>query len=161
MPFVNADVIAKSISPDNPEIESIRAAKTAVALIRGYLSAGRSFAYETVFSHPSKIDIAEHAKKRGYDVKLVYIHLQEGLHAARVAQRVTEGGHTVPYEKIVSRVKRTMTNVAIAGKFADTFILIDNSSKDDPFELIAIKHDDNVQAKVDPLPPWAATMLFG
>ena len=65
-----------------------------------------SFCFETVFSHESKIDFLARAKANGYKIILVYIHLFDAnLNEARVKQRTSEGGHSVPIEKIHSRIQ--------------------------------------------------------
>ena len=70
---------------------------------------GRSFCFETVFSHPSKVDFVGKAKALGYQVILVMIHLEStSLNKARVAQRVEEGGHDVPAEKVETRIPRLL-----------------------------------------------------
>jgi predicted ABC-type ATPase len=160
MVLVNADILAKSISAEHPELESYKAASTAMALLKKYLRDGKSFAYETVFSHPSKVEVLREAKALGYEVNLVFIHLQAGLHVGRVQQRVAKGGHDVPRDKIVSRVPRTIRYVTEAGKIADTLILLDNSNRDEKFRKIAVRQHGEIRAHVDPLPQWSAEMLF-
>ncbi len=158
--LVNADVIAKSMSPESPENESYAAAQTAMMLLQRYIDEGMSFVYETVFSHPSKIGLVEHAKQQGYEINLIYIHVNEGLNEARVKQRVSKGGHNVPTDKVLSRLPRTRENVKAAASLTDTVLLYDNSNMENPFQLIAQKHAGKVQAMVNPLPKWAANMMF-
>ncbi len=63
------------------------------------LQQGRTFSFETVFSHPSKIDFVAKAKAVGYEIVLIFIYLDlVSLHQTRVAQRVSEGGFM--YQKI-------------------------------------------------------------
>jgi predicted ABC-type ATPase len=82
-----------------------------------------------------------------------------GLNEARVAQRVLEGGHSVPPEKIRSRLPRTMKNVATALQLVDEARLLDNSYRDHPFQPVAlIRNGRRIQA-IDPLPSWAVEML--
>ena len=136
LPFVNADIIAKQLDPTNAEALSYQAAKLAEILRLNLLKAGTSFCFETVFSHPSKIDFLATAKTYGYEIILIYIHLENNeLNQARVAQRVSEGGHTVPTEKIISRIPRTMKNIADAAPLADYVKFYDNSSLKKPFLL--------------------------
>ena len=94
MPFVNADLIAKQLFPDDPEGNSHDAARLAEVERLRLLEQGLSFCYETVFSHVSKIDFLGQAKALGYQIILVFIHLeQSNLNQARVCQRVLEGSH--------------------------------------------------------------------
>ena len=98
--LVNADIIAKAINPENPEKFSYAAANVAEQIREKLLQQGVSFCFETVFSHVSKIDFVANAKAQGYEIILVYIHLDTSeLNEARVHQRITEGGHNVPGER--------------------------------------------------------------
>ncbi len=98
-----------------------------------------SFCFETVFSPPSKIDFIAAAKGLGYTVVLVCIHLNTpGLNEARVSQRVSEEGHSVPIEKIHTRLPRTLKRISTALPLADDARLLNNSFRDDPFRLVAI-----------------------
>jgi len=158
--FVNADLIARSIDPENPEIVSYEAAHVVERIRNEFLGKGISFCFETVFSHPSKIDFIAKAKAYGYQIILIYIHLSSlELNEARVSQRVMEGGHNVPPEKIRSRFPRTMKNVGIALHLVDEARLLDNSFYDRPFEEIAFVKKGRCIWVVDPLPPWTAQLL--
>lgn len=158
--FLNADLIAKSINADNPETVSYNAASVAQKIREEFLTQGISFCFETVFSHPSKIDFIAKAKALGYYVVLIYIHLENSsLNQARVSQRVSEGGHNVPWEKIESRLPRTIKNVTIAIPLADEVRLLDNSSRQHPFRQIALVRKGCRIENIEPLPVWAAKML--
>ncbi len=110
--FINADLIAKAINPENPEMFSYEAATLATDMREDMIKQGTSFCFETVFSHESKIDFIAMAKTHGYTVILVYIHLiDSSLNEARVHQRTFEGGHDVPVDKIHSRIPRTIKHV--------------------------------------------------
>jgi predicted ABC-type ATPase len=158
--FVNADMIAKNINPEHPEQVSYEAAHLVERLRDEFLLKGISFCFETVFSHPSKIDFIAKAKAHGYSVILVYIHLSTlDLNEARVSQRVAEGGHDVPSDKIRSRLPRTMQNVSTVLQLADEARLLDNSYRDKPFQQIALIRKGRRLQVADPLPQWAASML--
>ena len=93
MPFVNADDIARDVFPQAPEEHSYEAAKIAENLRNSLLEQGKNFCFETVFSHPSKIDFVAKAKALGYQVVMVFVHLeQSSLNKARVHQRIENGG---------------------------------------------------------------------
>jgi predicted ABC-type ATPase len=159
--FVNADRIAQQLSPTDPVAASYTAARAAELLRERLAFQGVSFCYETVFSHPSKIDFLAMAKTRGYEIILVYIHLADsGLNQARVSQRVSEGGHHVPADKIVERLPRTLDNVRRAIPLADRVELLDNSLHSDPFRRIASLRQGQLKQHVEPLPAWADTLLF-
>ncbi len=158
--FVNSDLIAKDIDSDNPEGLSYHAATVAAKIREDLLSQGVSFCFETVFSHESKIDFLAQAKANGYKIILVYIHLfDSSLNEARVNQRVSEGGHNVPTEKIHSRIPRTMKHIKTALSIVDEARVLDNSSKDDPFQQVIVMKYGNYEVKADPLPEWARDLL--
>ena len=128
IPFINADIIARELYPEAPEDKSYDAAKVAQELRATLLQEGRSFCFETVFSHPSKIDFVAKAKALSYDIILVYVHLDSAmLNRARVAQRVLAGGHNVPDEKVEQRLPRLKENVKTAIPLCDRVYLLDNS----------------------------------
>lgn len=158
--LVNADMIAKSINPDSPESLSYQAATVAAKIREDLVAQGVSFCFETVFSHKSKIDFIAKAKRYGYEIILVYIHLlHSSLNEARVNQRVSEGGHNVPTEKIHSRIPRTIKNIKIALSIVDEARILDNSSKDNPFQEVIEMKAGQYEVKVDPLPGWAKALL--
>lgn len=158
--MVNADNIARTIAPDNAEQASYAAAQLAEHLRYDLLNKGVSFCFETVFSHPSKIDFIAQAKALGYEVILVFIHLDnEQLNTARVAQRVGEGGHSVPEDKIITRIPRTLTHIKAALPLAAEVHLLDNSSSEYPLRAIASLHAGSLRVHTKPLPTWATNLL--
>ncbi|NKI19272.1 AAA family ATPase [Spongiibacter sp. KMU-166] len=104
MPFVNADILARELYPDLPEQHSYEAARLAEQIRMQLLQEGRTFCFETVFSHPLKIDFVAQAKAFGYEIVLVFIHLDSAmLNNTRVAQWMEEDGHNVPEGKVNER----------------------------------------------------------
>ncbi|MCA1795598.1 MAG: zeta toxin family protein, partial [Desulfobacteraceae bacterium] len=154
--FVNADLIAKDLNSVNPENASYDAATLASEIRENLISQGISFCFETVFSHESKIDFLARAKANGYTIILVYIHLFDAsLNEARVKQRISEGGHSVPIEKIHSRIPRSMQHIKTALSIVDEARILDNSSAGDSFKQIIVMRSGNYEATTDPLPDWA------
>lgn len=158
--FVNADLIAREIGSENQEEISYTAAILATRIREELITQGVSFCFETVFSHASKIDFVAQAKAYGYKVIIVYIHLfHSSLNEARVKQRVAEGGHNVPADKIHSRIPRTLKHVKTALSLADEARILDNSSTEDPFRQIIVMKSGNYDVKENPLPEWATNLL--
>lgn len=158
--FVNADLLAQQLDPQQPEKVSYEAAILVGKLRQQLLENGENFCFETVFSHPSKIDFMAQAKALGYEVTLIYIHLvNTELNQARVSQRVASGGHDVPADKITSRIPRTMKNIRDALPLSDIARFYDNSSFHRPFQSIAEIRQGNLQTFCDPLPQWAREVL--
>lgn len=160
MLFINADILAKQLDAEHTEVVSYKAAILAEKLRTQLLDSGTSFCFETVFSHPSKIDFLANAKSLGYEIILVYIHLQTiELNQARVAQRVIQGGHNVPTDKIISRLPRTMRYVSNALSLVDIAKFYDNSSHSQPFLSVASLDKGHLNTQMDTLPEWAEKML--
>jgi len=154
-PFVNTDEIAKELFPNDPEGRSIDAAKIAGRTGLRYLDTGKSFCFETVFSHPSKIDFMANAKAMGYEVIMVYIHLSStNLNKARVHHRVQHGGHSVPEEKIESRISRSLNNAIAASPLCDYVKMLDNSDNVDRFKPVLTIRDGKKERHFEILPAW-------
>ncbi len=89
-----------------------------------------SFSFETVFSHPSKISFLEKAELSGYRNYLYYIATDDCMiNVGRVEQRVAEGGHSVPEEKIKSRYNSSLNNLLPALKHTYRAYIFDNSEQ--------------------------------
>ncbi|WP_372782118.1 AAA family ATPase [Litorivivens sp.] len=160
LPFINADVIAREVWPDDPEGNSYDAAQLASRLRDELLDEGRSFCFETVFSHPSKIDILGKAKALGYQIILVVINVSSSdLNKARVAQRVEHGGHSVPDEKVEARIPRMLQNVANAIPLCDEVRVLDNSSYEKPFLPVLTIKNGNYTYHIESLPDWAESIF--
>lgn len=158
--FINADLIARDLDSENQPTASYKASHLAERLRQKFLEEGLSFCFETVFSHVSKIDFVARAKSLGYEVILVFIHLDNPeLNEARVSQRVSEGGHDVPAEKIHGRLPRTVKNIMKALPLVDSAFLLDNSTRDHPFRQIAVVHLGRKRILCDDIPAWALSML--
>lgn len=158
--LINADILAKELNRAKPEKASYRAAHIIGQLRDALVEEGVSFCFETVFSHVSKVDFAAKAKALGYKIILVYIHLDYSeLNIARVKQRVSEGGHDVPIDKIKSRIPKTMQNIRAAIPLADETRLLNNSSASNPFAQVATLKKGLLIESIDPLPDWAQEML--
>lgn len=90
----------------------------------------RSFAYETVLSHPSHVGAMINASQAGFFVRLIFVGTEDpSINVARVADRVAKGGHDVPPEKIVGRWHRTMEiTLPQAIQAAQESLVFDNSA---------------------------------
>ncbi|TFV59383.1 ATPase [Mycobacterium sp. PS03-16] len=125
---VNADEIARHRWPADPAGHSYDAARIAAATRAALLDRGASFIAETVFSHPSKLDLIDAAHAAGYTVVLHTVLIPEPLAVQRVRHRVAAGGHDVPEQKIRDRYRRLWDHVAVAAVRADSATFYDNSA---------------------------------
>lgn len=126
--FVNADVIARQRWPDRAEEMSYEAAQLAAAARERLLRQGRSFIAETVFSHPSKLELITRAHEAGFVVVLHVMLVPEAVSVLRVAHRVAAGGHAVPEDKIRGRYRRLWPLVVEAIGRVDQATVYDTAS---------------------------------
>ena len=130
--FVNADEIAKQRWPHDPAAHAYEAALLAAETRTKLIELGLSFIAETVFSHPSKLELIDTAHTAGYTVVLHVVLIPEELAVARVAYRVQSGGHPVAENKIRERYHRLWALVAEAITRCDQATVYDNSGLNGP-----------------------------
>lgn len=103
LPFINADLLASRHWPGREMQYAYQAAELAAQERELLLGDGRSFATETVFSHPSKLELIARAQEQGYAVWLMIVYVPLELSLRRVAYRARHGGHAVPEQKMRER----------------------------------------------------------
>jgi predicted ABC-type ATPase len=135
--FVNADEIAKGLSPFNPEGVSLKAGKIMLQRIKELLIERASFAFETTLSTISYKNLIAEAQKAGYEVTLLFLMLDSfELAQQRVKTRVKEGGHNIPPDVIKRRYFSGLKNLfKLYMPITNKWILINNSGE--KFEIIA------------------------
>lgn len=141
--FVNADEIARGLSPFNPEGVAIQAGRLMIDRILYLLKEGVTFAFETTLATRSYVNLIQRAQKRGYFVTLLFFSLSTPEQAiARVAKRVSEGGHNIPTNVILRRYEAGLANLfQLYTPVCDYWTLYDNSIC--PAEKIAYGSKDN------------------
>jgi predicted ABC-type ATPase len=154
-PFINADVIQRDELRDASMAASYEAAQIAAKRRAEMLAQGRSFATETVFSHPSKLEVIEAARAKGFLVIVMHVGVESAdLSVARVAGRQEEGGHDVPEEKIRARFDRGQPLIRQAVLHADRGMVFDNSRLNEPPRQVLVFARGRL-LKVEPiLPHW-------
>ena len=137
--FINADEIAKGLSPFQPESVAMQAGRIMLARMDELLQKGETFAFETTLATKSYKQKIEWAQANGYEVILLFFWLDSpNMAKKRVAQRVAEGGHSIPSETIERRYHNGITNLfAIYIDMVDICYIFDNS--EGRKELIAQK----------------------
>ncbi len=128
------------------------------------LKAKRKFSFETVFSHPNKLDLMKRAKAAGYKVYLYFVSTEDpAINVQRVKEiRVKQGGHDVPKDKIISRWSRTMMNLPEALSLAYHAYLWDNSKHGSAQLFCEVKRSDaGATWRIDPpVPMWFLPYLL-
>ncbi len=162
--FVNADLheAAHLQHVADPAQRSEQARQWADARRAALLQAGQSFVSETVFSHESKLALIQEAQAAGFFVMLLVVALDQPERLLeRVAQRVLEGGHTVPPERILARYPRTLAHLTQAVRLADAAILYDSADvSPGAHTAVATCKGDWTQELVQPMPEWARRVLW-
>lgn len=159
--YLNPDDVARDRFGDWNSPEAVRnAAVWTTARREELLARGDGIAFETVLSAPDKIDFIDRARVKGYFVRVFFVGTSDPrINAARVADRVMQGGHTVPIEKIVSRYERSMANVGAAMRLADRVYVYDNSIDATEARLCARTMDGALRKIYGPLPLWVERRL--
>ena len=150
--FVNADVIAKDRWTDAAEEHSYEAARIAATMRDALIERGESFIAETVFSHPSKLELIDRARQAGFVVVLHVVLVPVELSVARVAERVVEGGHSFPEMKIRERFERLWSLVVDAIDRSDHATVYDNTAPD-VTRIVARFVDGDPVGEIT-WPPW-------
>ncbi len=135
--FVNADEIARGISPFNPENVSIQAGRLMLNRIKELINKGETFAFETTLSSKYFVELIKNAKEKNYEVVLLFLMLNTvKLAIQRVETRVKEGGHNIPTDVIKRRYNNGMKN--FFNRYigvVDKWFLVDNSGE--TFQFVA------------------------
>lgn len=127
--YVNADNIAKGISPFNVEGAAFQAGRVMLDRMKDLVERKIDFAFETTLSAKSYVSFLKHCKSRGYEITLIFIWLDSPETAKqRVKSRVEKGGHNIPEKVIERRYKKGIENF---GKYfvnlCDGFFVFNNS----------------------------------
>jgi len=137
--FVNADEIARGVSPFHPESVAIQAGKIMIKRVDELIDSKTDFAFETTLSTRSFKKTIEKAKKNGYYVSVIFFWLESfDLAKSRVLKRVAEGGHNIAPNVIERRYKNGLKNLFNHYLNSIDYLMIyDNSNVNS--ELIAEK----------------------
>ncbi len=123
--YINADEIKKQ-----KNFTDIEAAKYATELREDAIKNKRDFTFETVLSSPRNVELLKKAKASGYQIEVIFVLTSNPeINVLRVANRVKNGGHDVPKDKIVSRYYKSLDNLSKLLKIADVMWVVDNSTE--------------------------------
>ena len=139
---------------------SYNAALVAGFLRRQLVEARKSFSFESVFSHGSKLDELRLAKKRGFRIYLYYVATEAPeLAIGRVMERVASGGHSVPEKKIRTRYAASLLNLLPALRIAYRAYVFDNSGSESKLLAEKTPHG-NLNLVCERLPIWFNTHVI-
>ena len=143
--FVNADLVARQISPHNTDTASLLAGRRVIERLDLLISKRENFVYETTLSSKQSIDLISTARNSGYRVGLLFVILSNvGLNVKRVHERVSRGGHSIPDDVIRRRYGRAIANLPTAIRIAHETVVFENSGAT-PVKLVSLVESIIVQ----------------
>ncbi len=155
--FIEPDRLAAEL-----ELDPYAAARLADALREQLYQQRESFVFETVFSGPAegKLGFLTRAADNGYNVILCFVGIAgPEISDQRVAMRVSQGGHNVPKNKLLSRFPRTLRNLKTALRQVPHVWIFDNTDLGKPFRRVAVFQNGRPEMFVDSIPPWLRPLL--
>lgn len=137
--FVNADEIARGLSPFHPEKVAFEAGRIMLNRMNRLLEKGEDFAFETTLAARTFVGFIHKARKLGYKVTLVFVWLESvELAKQRVAERVKKGGHNIETNVIERRYEMGLKNFfQLYQHICDYWICVDNSFKINELQFVA------------------------
>ena len=160
--YVNPDQVAQDRFGDWNSPEAVlKAARYCEEQREECLRQGQSLIFETVLSTDSKVDFIRRAHEAGYFIRIFFVSTAHpAINAARIAQRVMEGGHDVPISMIISRYQKSILNCKRVAAIADRVYIYDNSVDDAEARLLFRMTDGRpFKRYTDDIPEWALTIL--
>jgi predicted ABC-type ATPase len=139
--FINADEIARGLSPFQPEKVAVEAGRIMLHRMDDLMNNGVTFAFETTLATKSYASKIRTAQRKGYFVTLIFFWLDKiNLAMERVSQRVINGGHNIPAEIIERRYIRGIQNLFnLYLPVCDKTLILDNSGESPIFVMSNIK----------------------
>ncbi len=155
--LLNADLFAREMG-----IDSYAAADIVAKLRQELVEQQESFVFETVFSDPAgeKLAFLQETAKAGYTVVLCFIAVANPqISEERVAMRVSQGGHDVPTDKLISRFPRVLANLKAAIQKLPHVIIFDNNDLRTPYRQIAVFKNGRPVLLQKSVPEWLKPFL--
>lgn len=159
--YINPDNIANEMFGDwNSQDAVLKAARYASDMREKCLVERKSMIFETVLSASDKVDFINRAKQAGFFIRIFFVSTQSPtINAARIANRVMEGGHDVPITKIISRYQKSIINCGLVARIADRTYVYDNSVDDQEAKILFRMKDGLISKQYqDTLPNWAISI---
>ena len=160
--YINPDEIAQTKYGDWNDVNAVRQAVEYCEEWREQLLHDhKDFIFETVLSSDGKVDFLKRAKEEGYFIRMFFICTESPtINAARIANRVMEGGHDVPIQKIISRYEKAIVNAVKVMRFADRAYFYDNSIDNQNAQLLFRTMEGHFAKRYkDSIPEWANKIL--
>lgn len=143
--FVNVDLIARGLSPFDPERAALKARRIMLEQIHSLAERGVDFGFETTFSGKTYVKVLQEVNKRGYLIHIFFLWISDvELALERIRLRVRNGGHHIPEDVVRRRFIRSLPNFfRIYKPLADSWVIFDNSG--DVPKMIAIEESGKIK----------------
>ena len=160
--YVNPDQVAQDRFGDwNSKEAVMQAVEYCEKQREDCLLDGKSLIFETVLSSENKVAFIRRSREAGFFIRIFFVATSHpSINAARIAQRVMEGGHDVPITKVISRYYKSILNCKRCASLADRVYIYDNSVDDADARLLFRMTDGQLfKQYTDDIPEWALTIL--
>lgn len=160
--YVNPDQVAQERFGDwNSKEAVMQAVEYCEKQRENCLLDRKSLIFETVLSSEDKVDFIRCAREAGFFIRIFFVATSHpSINAARIAQRVMEGGHDVPITKVISRYYKSILNCKRCATLADRTYIYDNSIDDaDARLLFRMTSGQLFKQYTDDIPEWAMPIL--
>jgi len=160
--YVNPDQVAQERFGDwNSKEAVMQAVEYCEKQRENCLLDRKSLIFETVLSSEDKVDFIRRAREAGFFIRIFFVATSHpSINAARIAQRVMEGGHDVPITKVISRYYKSILNCKRCATLADRTYIYDNSVDDADARLLFRMTDGQLfKQYTDDIPEWAMPIL--
>lgn len=160
--YVNPDQVAQERFGDwNSKEAVMQAVEYCEKQRENCLLDRKSLIFETVLSSEDKVDFIRRAREAGFFIRIFFVATSHpSINAARIAQRVMEGGHDVPITKVISRYYKSILNCKRCATLADRTYIYDNSIDDaDARLLFRMTSGQLFKQYTDDIPEWAMPIL--
>jgi predicted ABC-type ATPase len=160
--YVNPDQVAQDRFGDwNSKEAVMQAVEYCEKQREDCLLDGKSLIFETVLSSENKVAFIRRAREAGFFIRIFFVATSHpSINAARIAQRVMEGGHDVPITKVISRYYKSILNCKRCASLADRVYIYDNSVDDADARLLFRMTDGQLfKQYTEDIPEWALTIL--
>ncbi len=147
--FINADLIARGLSPLNVENAAIEAGRLFICQIKAQVTAKRDFAFESTLAGTSYVRQLQNMRAQGYAIRLYYLWIPSvSLTLRRIAERVRRGGHNIPDDVARRRYGKGLRNLfSFYLSLADYAAIFDNSSAE---PLLVYEREDSIERVIQP-----------
>ena len=160
--YINPDQVAQDRFGDWNSPEAVlQAAQYCEEERENCLRNKQSLIFETVLSSEGKVDFIRRAREAGYFIRLFFVSTNHpSVNAARIAQRVINGGHDVPINKIISRYQKAIVNCKRCAALVDRVYVYDNSIDNvDARLLYRMSNGKLFKQYTEDIPEWALMIL--